>query len=148
MRRARDHDELQRGLRMNPRGVCALFAAWTAVLPLASAHQGHSDRAPWEACDDRALGSPCHWENEAHALHIGTCRSVADALVCVRQRPVVRVDPARPDGPPVGATSASGSGSPSFTFSGARWMGSTALALGVVALGLMVFRALRARAMK
>ncbi len=133
---------------MNPRGVCALFAAWTAVLPLASAHQGHSDRAPWEACDDRALGAPCHWENEAHALHIGTCRSVADALVCVRQRPIVRVEPSRPDGAPVGAAGAPGSGRPAFTFSEARWIGSAAAALGVIVLGLVARRARHGRGLK
>lgn len=69
----------------------------------AHAHQGHTDRAPWEACAEKALDDACEWTDRSHARYIGTCREIADALMCVRNRPIVPAD--APDGsgrpPPV-----------------------------------------------
>lgn len=72
-------------------GVCATACLATLLWapPIAHAHQGHTDRAPWDACATRVLDDPCEWTDRAHARYIGTCRQVADALLCVRNQPVV-----------------------------------------------------------
>ena len=77
----------------------------------AFAHEGHSSPEPWTVCAQKELGQACSWENEAHDLHRGTCRSIGDQLVCVRNRPIelARAEsqqPAPPGGPATGCESA------------------------------------------
>jgi hypothetical protein len=67
--------------------MISALVAWMLAAP-AWAHDGHTDRAPWDACNDHALSEACAWQDAAHRSYDGTCRSVADALICVRQRPV------------------------------------------------------------
>ena len=65
-----------------------------AVLVLASpflrAHDGHSSRLPWAACDDRVLGEYCEFENANHDRYRGTCQAVSSDLMCVRNQPLMR----------------------------------------------------------
>ncbi len=51
------------------------------------AHEGHFTGVAWDACAHRALGDVCSFEDEVNVLH-GSCRSISDALVCVRNRPL------------------------------------------------------------
>ena len=69
----------------------------------ALAHDGHTDRAPWDACSGRSLGERCAWDDAAHDLHIGTCRGVVQSLVCVRNRPVLSAAETRVTSPGGGA---------------------------------------------
>jgi hypothetical protein len=57
---------------------------------LARAHAGHFSGAPWHACDGLTRGSPCTYEDETTRSR-GTCQSISDALLCVRNRPVEQV---------------------------------------------------------
>ncbi len=52
------------------------------------AHQGHSNRAPWDACDELKVNEICEWTNNAHWRYIGTCRAIGDDLMCVRNKPI------------------------------------------------------------
>ncbi len=92
-------------------GLCAALAT------PAAAHDGHTDRAPWDACAASALGDACGWENRAHARAEGTCREIGGALMCVRNRPWI---PASPPG----------------ALPGGAWMGlgAAGLALGAAAV--------------
>ncbi len=65
--------------------------------PLVLAHDGHSDRAPWEVCAQQVLSDGCSWENGAHELYRGSCREVGGSLLCVRNQPVVSA-PVAPSG--------------------------------------------------
>lgn len=55
----------------------------------ADAHDGHTDRAPWDVCAASDLGAVCAWESAQHELHQGTCRQIGGARMCVRNKPVV-----------------------------------------------------------
>lgn len=70
----------------------ALLALALALPATASAHAGHVDPAPWAACEHEDLGASCAWEDSARSLYRGTCRSMSDALVCVRNQPIVRAE--------------------------------------------------------
>lgn len=68
---------------------CMAFAVLSALATsTAWAHAGNLDQAPWHACEGLSLSTTCSFENAAHDVHRGTCRSVADTLVCVRNRPI------------------------------------------------------------
>lgn len=58
----------------------------------ANAHAGHTQREPWDVCAPLTLGAPCAWQDAQHDLHQGTCRDVAHALMCVRNKPIVRAE--------------------------------------------------------
>lgn len=82
-------------LRVTLSGVAAaLCAAGIAAPPDASAHAGHTDRAPWDACATAQLDAPCEWTDNTHARYVGTCRAIGQGLMCVRNQPVI---PAPPD---------------------------------------------------
>jgi hypothetical protein len=66
-------------------GLLALCAG--AALS-AAAHEGHTDRAPWDACAASALGEACAWESAPHERREGTCRQIGGGLMCVRHKPV------------------------------------------------------------
>jgi hypothetical protein len=75
----------------------ALVGAAALLAPHPSeAHAGHSDRAPWDACAGRASGAPCAWDDAAHFRFVGSCRRFSDAMLCVRQRPVMVPSEATP----------------------------------------------------
>jgi hypothetical protein len=80
---------------MPPALVLACAAVLLAPRPV-EAHAGHSSRAPWDACAGRSSGEACAWEDAAHLRFVGTCRRFSDALLCVRQRPVIVPSPAPP----------------------------------------------------
>lgn len=67
-----------------------LFALLALPLP-AFAHGGTTSRVPFEICEEQELGQSCEWDNGHGSLSIGTCRGVAPALRCVRNRPLVAV---------------------------------------------------------
>lgn len=69
-----------------------ILLAWLAPVCVSSAlaHAGHGSPLAWEACDTRTLGELCSYESAAHDTFRGTCRSMSDALVCVRNRPIER----------------------------------------------------------
>lgn len=65
-----------------------LCVAALAFSSAATAHDGHGSTLPWEACAEAELGAACSFESGAHMLHVGTCRSMSGALMCVRNQPL------------------------------------------------------------
>jgi hypothetical protein len=98
--------------------VLLLATGWSGQ---AAAHAGHTDRAPWDACDDHKLGDVCSWENDAHDQHIGSCREIGGDQMCVRNRPVIKAEAKTDAGLP-------------------RWLGATLATMGVVGIGLALRR--------
>lgn len=68
--------------------ACLTLTLLFALTNHAVAHQGHSQRAPWDACQERALSQVCSWTDSAHNLHEGTCRHMRGDLICVRHKPI------------------------------------------------------------
>jgi len=58
------------------------------LLAQAHAHGGHTSTLPWDACAGAQLSAACSWE-AADLLHRGTCRGAEEALLCVRNQPLV-----------------------------------------------------------
>jgi hypothetical protein len=77
---------------MSRRTPWLLFAACWTLSGAAWAHQGHLSDVAWRACDGESLGAACDFEDSSHAIYRGTCRSMSDDLVCVRNRPIERPD--------------------------------------------------------
>jgi hypothetical protein len=135
---------------------CALALLAICAADAARAHQGHTDTAPWAACEAAALSAACEWEDAAHGVHIGTCREVSGALLCVRNKPIVYPDhpsadhpdtpqPASPaPTPPAAPSTASGdvSADARAGMPRALWIVAAALAL-LVGAALTVARAQR-----
>lgn len=71
-----------------------LLIIFALVIRPAAAHAGHGPTLAWEVCAGSALGDTCSWRNDRHDLYRGSCRSMSDALVCVRNQPIVRADQA------------------------------------------------------
>jgi hypothetical protein len=99
-----------------------ILLAWLAPVSVSAAlaHAGHGLPVAWEACGTRTLGASCSYENEAHDTFRGTCRSMSDAFVCVRNRPIEHAGA-------TGTTAAAGTGRSGLLLLGA-------------ALGLVAFR--------
>lgn len=64
------------------------FALTCLLTPVAGAHDSHTDDAMFRACDGKQLGTECSFENAHHDVFRGSCRSMSDTLVCVRNRPI------------------------------------------------------------
>ncbi len=57
----------------------------------AAAHEGGlGNEAMWNACEARAVDDGCSFRNHDLDLFRGTCQSMANALVCVRNQPIER----------------------------------------------------------
>ena len=84
--------------RATARAVVLLTACVVAPSG-ASGHAGHTQREPWDVCAPLTLGAPCAWQDAQHDLHRGTCRDVAHALMCVRNKPIVRAEAPTPTAP-------------------------------------------------
>lgn len=42
----------------------------------------------WQACEAKKTNDPCSFENLDHDVYRGTCQSMSNALVCVRNQPI------------------------------------------------------------
>lgn len=54
------------------------------------AHEGHGSKAPWDACQDKALQNQCSFTNGHGDLYQGTCQAFSYALMCVRNVPIIK----------------------------------------------------------
>ncbi|MEP2651846.1 MAG: hypothetical protein ABJH06_07600 [Paraglaciecola sp.] len=57
----------------------------------AKAHNGHGDELPWQACTLAQKGDLCEYTNRHNDLYQGSCRVFSDALMCVRNKPIVHL---------------------------------------------------------
>lgn len=55
------------------------------------AHDGHHTNKAWDACKDKKLSDSCHYILRENMLYKGTCRAVAEDLMCVRNQPIEQI---------------------------------------------------------
>lgn len=74
--------------------TATLMAFMTAASALISSnsysHDGNLNEEPWNACGDRKIADYCSFTNSHEDLYFGTCQSMSGALICVRNKPIVR----------------------------------------------------------
>lgn len=68
---------------------------FSACLP-ALAHVGHGDELPWQACSQAQKNDPCKYSNSHGDQYIGNCKLFNQALMCVRNQPIVRGKVSKP----------------------------------------------------
>lgn len=77
--------------RMSRRAGFLLGLVLATGLPaVAQAHGGHGSVLPVLACESRAHGDGCAYEDAHRDVYRGTCRSMGGALRCVRTQPIAR----------------------------------------------------------
>jgi hypothetical protein len=64
---------------------CASVLTSTSFAALS--HAGHGTQAPWQACEEKKLNQSCDYINHNQKA-IGTCQSMNEVLMCVRNRPL------------------------------------------------------------
>lgn len=52
------------------------------------AHQGSLNQLPWVACEDKVLNDACEFYNSNEDKFRGTCQSISEVLMCVRNQPI------------------------------------------------------------
>ncbi|WP_133471747.1 hypothetical protein [Paraglaciecola marina] len=57
-----------------------------------SAHNGHGDELPWQACADAQKDEACQYTNSHNDRYIGNCKVFSGALMCVRNKPIVHLE--------------------------------------------------------
>lgn len=57
----------------------------------AHGHEGHANPKSVEACIEREIASPCSYVMNENLLYKGTCRSIAEKMMCVRNQPIEEV---------------------------------------------------------
>lgn len=106
-------------------GVVLLSATGTA-----RAHEGGlGNQLMWSVCDVRKVDDHCSFESADHDVFRGSCQSMSNALVCVRNQPIERAV-----GSPHIDVSEQGRGATRSLGRGWAWMaGSSALLVGGLA---------------
>jgi hypothetical protein len=51
-------------------------------------HEGHANVRAVTACPEKQLADSCSYILSENKLHKGTCRSMAEKLMCVRNQPI------------------------------------------------------------
>ena len=54
-----------------------------------NAHDSHTHKAPWQACEQKQKAQQCSYNNGVGDLFIGTCQSFQKQLTCVRNKPII-----------------------------------------------------------
>ncbi|MEP0174743.1 MAG: hypothetical protein ABJH28_11480 [Paraglaciecola sp.] len=57
-----------------------------------SAHNGHGDELPWQACEEAEKDDTCEYTNSHNDRYIGNCKVFSGALMCVRNKPIVHLE--------------------------------------------------------
>jgi hypothetical protein len=57
----------------------------------ANAHDSHTHKAPWKACEVKTKMDQCSYTNGEGDLFKGTCQLFSKVLMCVRNQPIIHV---------------------------------------------------------
>lgn len=58
------------------------------VVANVTAHQGTLNQLPWMACEDKNLNDSCVFYNASEDVYRGTCQSMSEVLMCVRNQQI------------------------------------------------------------
>ena len=66
-----------------------LCSAWLCISTsfIASSHAGHGSTAPWQACEKKEQHQHCTYTTQ-HKRALGTCQTMNNVLMCVRNTPL------------------------------------------------------------
>lgn len=53
------------------------------------AHDGHHTSHAWKSCETKTLDEKCAYVMKSDQLYKGSCQQMAQALMCVRNEPIV-----------------------------------------------------------
>jgi hypothetical protein len=73
----------------------AVLCVGIGLILLASdalAHSGPLNSLALKACEAKKRSSACQYEGVHNDLYIGTCQYMAEALMCVRNKPIQIID--------------------------------------------------------
>lgn len=63
----------------------------TLVIGSAAAHEGaHGNEEMWRVCEGKQFDNSCSFQNRSGDISRGSCQSMANHLVCVRNQPIER----------------------------------------------------------
>ena len=69
-----------------------IVGASLTLLPLFSvAHDGHHTKPAWDACLKKTEHEACSYTMQKNKLYSGTCLTMPDGLMCVRNKPITTV---------------------------------------------------------
>ena len=68
--------------------IVTLFMMLSSLLT-ASAHDSHTHKAPWQACEDKEKSASCVYQNGKGDVFKGSCQLFSEALMCVRNQPII-----------------------------------------------------------
>ena len=71
--------------------IALVFGACAISQPLL-AHSGHSSAKAWSVCHDKQVSQSCSYTNKSDDVYRGTCQSMSDQLMCVRNQPIEKAN--------------------------------------------------------
>ncbi|MBU2919070.1 hypothetical protein KO505_14050 [Psychrosphaera sp. F3M07] len=69
--------------------LAIVLIALLSNISVVNAHDSHTHKAPWQACEQKQKAQQCAYHNGVGDLFIGTCQSFKQQLTCVRNKPIV-----------------------------------------------------------
>lgn len=66
------------------------FIGFSVLSANAVAHEGHGDELPWQACSALSKNDACEYSNSHGDLYKGHCKLFNEALMCVRNQPIIK----------------------------------------------------------
>lgn len=63
----------------------------------AIAHDGHTHKVAVAACVEKQVSNDCGYVMGSENFYQGTCQQFGDALMCVRNKPIVPLEQVSPD---------------------------------------------------
>ncbi|GGP99557.1 hypothetical protein [Shewanella ulleungensis] len=76
--------------------MAVVLLTLTSTCLSAFAHEEHVFKAPWDACADAIKTQQCAYTNAHGDLFKGTCRVFNEALMCVRNQPIITAEKVTP----------------------------------------------------
>lgn len=69
--------------------ITSLSLCLLPLSPPAFSHKGHGSNFPWAACENKEASQVCSYITPSDQKHIGTCQSMHNVLMCVRNKPII-----------------------------------------------------------
>ena len=77
---------------MNINNLVYVILTTVLLSTVVSAHDSHTHKAPWQACEEKQKSDQCSFTNGDDDLFKGTCQSFKKTLMCVRNQPIIHAE--------------------------------------------------------
>lgn len=85
---------------MTPQKITATILLATLCPTLVLAHEGHVHSLATQACAGKEKMQTCQYTPDNKHLYQGSCQSISETLMCVRNKPIVTVEHHKSDNRP------------------------------------------------